>query len=147
MSVNRVVVLLCDGALAHRNGTCRPLIRRLLPSRTRFLFSSQKIGALSRAFPESIMLRRILLSAFFGLGLSACYYAGPADVYPGPYYYPGYYSPYYYPGYYSPYFYGGYYWPYSYGGYYGPRYYGGRGYHYYGGHGPHYGGSYYRGRH
>jgi hypothetical protein len=84
------------------------------------------------------MLRRILLSAFFGLGLSACYYyVGPADVYTAPYYYPGYYSPYYY---------GSYYWPSYYGGYYGPRYYGGR-YYYYGGHGPRYYGGGYRGGH
>lgn len=41
------------------------------------------------------MLRRLLLGAVLGLGLSGCYYyAGPADVYGGPYYYPGYYSPY-----------------------------------------------------
>lgn len=69
------------------------------------------------------MLRRILFVGFLGLALSACYYyAGPADVYSTPYYYPGYYSPYYY------------------GGYYGPRYYGGHGY-YYGGRGPRYYGS------
>ncbi|MDB5994757.1 MAG: hypothetical protein JWP42_1893 [Pseudomonas sp.] len=72
------------------------------------------------------MLRRILLVALFGLSLSACcYYAGPADVYTAPYYYPGYYSPYYYGGYYGPRYYGGY--RYYYGGH-GPRYYGG-GYH------------------
>ncbi|MHC8335308.1 hypothetical protein [Pseudomonas sp. LB3P25] len=77
------------------------------------------------------MLRRILLSVIFGVGLSSCYYyAGPADVYTAPYYYPGYYSPYYY------------------GGYYGPRYYGGYRYYYYGGHGPrYYGGGYHRRRH
>ncbi len=76
-------------------------------------------------------LRQILLSVCFGLGLSGCYYyVGPADVYPAPYYYPGYYSPYYY------------------GGYYGPRYYGGYRYHYYDGHGPsHYRGGYNRGHH
>jgi hypothetical protein len=81
-------------------------------------------------------LRRLLISVFFGLGLSSCYYyAGTADVYSGPYYYPGYYSPYYYGGYYGP-------------RYYGPRNYGGYRYYYYGGHGPrHYGGGYHRWRH
>ncbi|ATE76224.1 MULTISPECIES: hypothetical protein [Pseudomonas] len=76
-------------------------------------------------------LRQILLSVFFGLGLSGCYYyVGPADAYPAPYYYPGYYSPYYY------------------GGYYGPRVYGGYRYYYYGGHGPrYYRGGYGRGHH
>ncbi|MFL8988996.1 hypothetical protein Q8X48_08050 [Pseudomonas sp. QLc11A] len=67
------------------------------------------------------MLRRLLLAAVLGLGLSGCYYYdGPVDVYGGSYYYPGYYSPYYY-------------------GYYGPRYYGGYRAYYYGGYG------YYRG--
>ena len=70
------------------------------------------------------MLRRIVFTVLFGLGVSGCYYyAGPYDAYGGSYYYPGYY----YPGYYSPYYYGGYYGPRYYGGH-GPRYYGG-GYH------------------
>jgi hypothetical protein len=77
---------------------------------------------LSLVFTEAAMLRRLLLGAVLGFGLSGCYYYdGPADVYGGSYYYPGYYSPYYY-------------------GYHGPRYYGGyRSSYYYGGHG------YYRG--
>ncbi|MVV49556.1 hypothetical protein EJA72_15115 [Pseudomonas sp. PB120] len=71
---------------------------------------------------------RLLLGAFFALGLSACYYyVGPADVYTTPYYYPGYYSPYYYGGAYGPRYYWGGYRYYHYGGY-GGRYYGG-GYH------------------
>ena len=45
----------------------------------------------------SKLLRRVLLGAVLGLGLSGCYYyAGPYDTYPATYYYPGYYSPYYY---------------------------------------------------
>jgi len=41
-------------------------------------------------------LRRVLLGAVLGLGLSGCYYYGGGyDVYSPPYYYPGYYSPYY----------------------------------------------------
>lgn len=75
-------------------------------------------------------LRRLLLGGVLGLGLSGCYYyAGTADIYATPYYYPGYY--------YSPYYYG-----YSY-----PRYYGRYRYYYYGGHG-YYGGrgpGYYHG--
>ena len=72
-------------------------------------------------------LRRVLLGAVLGLGLSGCYYYGGGyDVYSPPYYYPGYYSPYYY------------------GGYYGPRNYGG-GRYYYGGYG--YRGGYGRGYH
>ena len=80
------------------------------------------------------MLRRLLLAAVLGLGLSGCYYyAGPADVYSSPAYYPGYYySPYSYGfyGLYGPRYYGGYH-RCCYGGYggYGGRYYG-RGYHY-----------------
>ncbi|MDP9655577.1 UNVERIFIED_ORG: hypothetical protein J2W87_003517 [Pseudomonas putida] len=76
------------------------------------------------------MLRRLLLGAVLGLGLSGCYYYydGPADVYGGSYYYPGYYSPYYY-------------------GYYGPRYYGGYRAYYYGGHGYSRGHGYYGGGH
>ena len=43
------------------------------------------------------LLRRVLLGAVLGLGLSGCYYyAGSYDAYPATYYYPGYYSPYYY---------------------------------------------------
>ncbi|POF43105.1 hypothetical protein B0D71_09460 [Pseudomonas laurylsulfativorans] len=71
------------------------------------------------------MLRRLLLGAVLGFGLSGCYYYdGPADVYGGSYDYPGYYSPYYY-------------------GYYGPRYYGGYRSYYYGGHGYYRGHGYY----
>ncbi|MBB3240613.1 hypothetical protein FHW68_002120 [Pseudomonas sp. Tn43] len=72
-------------------------------------------------------LRQILLSAFFGLGLSGCYYyAGGADIYPAPYYYPGYY-------YYSPYYYGG------------PRFYGGYRYYYFSGPRHHHRGGHHRG--
>lgn len=84
------------------------------------------------------MLRRTLFGAVLGLGLglSGCYYyAGPADVYAAPAYYPGYYSPYYYGGYYGPRYYGGA--RYYYGGGYGYRGGYGRGYHgggYHGGH-------------
>ena len=84
---------------------------------------------LSLVFTEAIMLRRLLLGAVLGFGLSGCYYYdGPADVYGGSYDYPGYYSPYYY-------------------GYTYPRYYGRYRYYYYGGHG-YYGGrgpGYYHG--
>ena len=98
----------------------------------------------SQVFQEAAMLtqktlRRALLCAVLGLGLSGCYYYGPpADVYYAPSYYPGYYSPYYYGGYYGPrYFYGG------------PRYYyGGYGYGYRGGYGRGYhGGGYHGGHH
>ena len=82
---------------------------------------------LSLVFTEAVMLRRLLLGAVLGFGLSGCYYYdSPADVYGTSYYYPGYYSPYYY------------------GGYYGPRYYGGYRSYYHGGHG-YYGGHGYRG--
>jgi hypothetical protein len=82
---------------------------------------------LSLVFTEAAMLRRLLLGAVLGFGLSGCYYYdGPADVYGGSYYYPGYYSPYYY-------------------GYYGPRYYGGYRSYYYGGHGYYRGHGYYGG--
>jgi len=95
---------------------------------------------LSRVFQEAAMLiqktlRRVLLGAVLGFGLSGCYYyAGPYDGYPATYYYPGYYSPYYYGGYYGPRYYGGaryYHGGYGYRGGYGRGYHGG-GYH--GGH-------------
>ncbi|WP_237884197.1 hypothetical protein [Pseudomonas sp. PGPR40] len=71
-------------------------------------------------------LRRILLSVFFGLGLSSCYYyVGSGDYYPTPYYYPGYY--------YSPYYYGG------------PRFYGGYRYYYFSGPRHHHRGGHHRG--
>ncbi|MGX0888561.1 hypothetical protein AB7M22_000569 [Pseudomonas sp. ADAK2 TE3594] len=71
-------------------------------------------------------LRQMLLSVFFGLGLSGCYYyAGGGDIYPTPYYYPGYY--------YSPYYYGG------------PRFYGGYRYYYFSGPRHYHGGGHYRG--
>jgi len=97
------------------------------------LLSAGLFRLLSQVFQEAVMstaklLRRVLLGAVLGLGLSGCYYyAGSYDAYPATYYYPGYYSPYYY------------------GGYYGPRYYGGGRYYYYGGHG--YRGGYGRGYH
>jgi hypothetical protein len=97
------------------------------------LLSAGLCRLLSQVFQEAVMrianmLRRVLLGAVLGLGLSGCYYYGASyDAYPATYYYPGYYSPYYY------------------GGYYGPRYYGGARYYYYGGHG--YRGGYGRGYH
>jgi hypothetical protein len=95
---------------------------------------------LSQVFQEAAMLiqktlRRALLGAVLGFGLSGCYYyAGPYDSYPSTYYYPGYYSPYYYGGYYGPRYYGG------------ARYYHG-GYGYRGGYGRGYHGGGYRGGH
>jgi hypothetical protein len=86
---------------------------------------------LLQVFQEASMfcqtkLRRILLSVFFGLGLSGCYYyAGSGDFYPTPYYYPDYY--------YSPYYYGG------------PRFYGGYRYYYFSGPRHHHSDGHYRG--
>ena len=105
----------------------------LVASHSVQVFQSKQMSAglcrlLSLVFPEAVMLsqkklRRLLLSAFFGLSLSSCYYyAGTADVYPAPYYYPSFYSHYYYGGYYGPRYYSGYR-NYIYGGQ-GPRYYG-----------------------
>ena len=81
------------------------------------------------------MFRRMLVGIALGLGLCGCYYyAGPYEVYPAPYYYPGYapYSYYYGPGYY----------------YGGQRFYGGYRYYYWGGHGArYYRGGYHAGHH